>query len=430
MISLSKSRVVFIVSYVAYGTSYFLRKPVGVLKPAMEKELGFTPSMLGCLDVALLLPYAFVQMFAGHWVAVYGARRTFAACMWLSAAAVVPLGISSSSFAAVFLHIFLEGACQALLWPCCVRLLDQWTAEEGRNTIMGVFNSCAFVGGIVANLLAVSILSATGWRLVFPICSLFVAAMGICVYLTCHDNPAKTAAVEIESPTDKSDDSSPSTTAETSKPSSPTSSPPLSWRELWFKPGFADICVCMLCLKVTRYFVYMWLPYLYTKEFGYSEVFAGTAASGFEFGGVFGSMLIGFLIDSRLNGDVLRGVVYSVILALGSFFCFTFSSIVFFLPLWIPHIFFISINGAANAGSDAMLGSAVPARLGAAYGGSTAAITGLVNGFGTVGSFLQGPMSGFIGGHWGWMMNLYLMLGLNLLAAFTAVRAYKARRGS
>ena len=138
----------------------------------------------------------------------------------------------------------------------------------------------------------------------------------------------------------------------------------------------------------------------------------------------------GFLIDSRLNGDVLRGVVYSVILALGSFFCFTFSSIVFFLPLWIPHIFFISINGAANAGSDAMLGSAVPARLGAAYGGSTAAITGLVNGFGTVGSFLQGPMSGFIGGHWGWMMNLYLMLGLNLLAAFTAVRAYKARRGS
>ena len=51
----------------------------------------------------------------------------------------------------------------------------------------------------------------------------------------------------------------------------------------------------MLCLKVTRYFVYMWLPYLYTKEFGYSEAFAGSAASGFEIGGVFGSMLIGWL---------------------------------------------------------------------------------------------------------------------------------------
>ena len=62
MISISKSHVVFAVSYVAYATSYFLRKPVGVLKPAMEKELGFTPSMLGCLDVALLLPYAFVQV--------------------------------------------------------------------------------------------------------------------------------------------------------------------------------------------------------------------------------------------------------------------------------------------------------------------------------------------------------------------------------
>ena len=62
MISLTKARVVFAVSWLAYATSYFLRKPVGVLKPSMEKELGFTSSMLGCLDVALLLPYALVQV--------------------------------------------------------------------------------------------------------------------------------------------------------------------------------------------------------------------------------------------------------------------------------------------------------------------------------------------------------------------------------
>ena len=51
------------------------------------------------------------QMFAGHWVAIYGARRTFATCLWLSALVVVPLGISASStnFKVVFLHIFLEG---------------------------------------------------------------------------------------------------------------------------------------------------------------------------------------------------------------------------------------------------------------------------------------------------------------------------------
>ena len=93
-----------------------------------------------------------------------------------------------------------------------------------------------------------------------------------------------------------------------------------------------------------------------------------------------------------MSGDVLRGVVYSVCVAFVSFLCFVFSSsLASFLPLWLPQLVFIALNGAANAGSDAMLGSAVPARLAAACGGggATAAIAGLINGFGTMGSFVQ-----------------------------------------
>ena len=127
----------------------------------------------------------------------------------------------------------------------------------------------------------------------------------------------------------------------------------------------------------------------------------------------------------------MRGVVYAVLIAFLSFFCFTFSSyLTNYFPLWLPQLVFIAINGAANAGSDAMLGSAIPAKLGASYGGSTAAIAGLINGFGTCGSFLQGPLSGYIGGKLGWITNLYLMLGLNLIAAIAAISAYKARKAA
>jgi len=451
MISLTEQRVVFIISWLAYASAYFLRKPVGVLKPAMEKELGFPPLLLGFLDVALLLPYALVQMFCGHWVSVYGTRQTFAVCLWLSALVAFPLGIIYSSFNAIFLQIFLEGGSQALLWPCCVRLLDSWTGDKGRNTVMGVFNTSAFAGGIASNFLSIWILTTVGWRLVFPISSLYVGAMGVVVFFTCHENPAAAAAaaagvsvqpesqalevketkelIEVEEFKEPIDPSSSSSSPLPS--SSIPSQTHLSWRDLWSKPGFLQICVCILCLKVTRYFVYMWLPYLYTKEFDYSEAAAGTAASGFEFGGVFGSVLIGYFIDQRLSGDALRGVVYFVFVAFLSFLCFTLSSsLSSYLPLWLPQLVFIAINGAANAGSDAMLGSAIPAKLGAAYGGSTAAIAGLINGFGTVGSFLQGPLSGLIGGQFGWSANLYLMLGLNLVAALSAASAYKIRRGS
>ena len=62
MVKMTRAHVVFGASWLAYASSYFLRKPVGVLKPAMENQLGFSTSLLGFLDVALLLPYALVQV--------------------------------------------------------------------------------------------------------------------------------------------------------------------------------------------------------------------------------------------------------------------------------------------------------------------------------------------------------------------------------
>ena len=62
MVKITRAPVVFGASWLAYAASYILRRPVGVLKPAMENQLGFSTSLLGFLDVALLLPYALVQV--------------------------------------------------------------------------------------------------------------------------------------------------------------------------------------------------------------------------------------------------------------------------------------------------------------------------------------------------------------------------------
>ena len=48
---------------------------------------------------------------------------------------------------------------------------------------MGVFNTCAFVGGISANFLSVWILTSFGWRFVFPVSSIFVAIIVVIVVI-------------------------------------------------------------------------------------------------------------------------------------------------------------------------------------------------------------------------------------------------------
>lgn len=54
--------IVFVVGWLAYASTYFLRKPLGVIKSDMEKDLKLTKSELGLFDTALLLPYALVQV--------------------------------------------------------------------------------------------------------------------------------------------------------------------------------------------------------------------------------------------------------------------------------------------------------------------------------------------------------------------------------
>lgn len=44
--------------WITYCITYFLRKPIGIVKPEIELELSLTKTQLGWLDLAFLLPYS------------------------------------------------------------------------------------------------------------------------------------------------------------------------------------------------------------------------------------------------------------------------------------------------------------------------------------------------------------------------------------
>ncbi|KAL8592244.1 hypothetical protein ACOMHN_030919 [Nucella lapillus] len=102
---------IFLIGWTAYALTYFLRKPLGVIKVDMESELSLSKNQLGLLDTALLMPYAVMQMLLGPLGDRYGARRTFGICMVLSALSTMTFGIwsSTSMFA---LLLFLNGTFQ------------------------------------------------------------------------------------------------------------------------------------------------------------------------------------------------------------------------------------------------------------------------------------------------------------------------------
>ena len=79
----------FIITWLAYASTYLLRKPLGVIKPDLEKTLHLKKSQMGWLDASLLLPYAVMQMLLGGLGDKIGARKALSICLIGSALSMV-----------------------------------------------------------------------------------------------------------------------------------------------------------------------------------------------------------------------------------------------------------------------------------------------------------------------------------------------------
>lgn len=396
--------LVFVVGWFAYASTYCLRKPLGVVKTDLENELSISKTQLGLLDTALLLPYAVMQMILGPIGDRIGPRKTFGICMLLSGVSMVTFGWWSNFYIFCML-LFMNGTAQAQCWPNCMKTIGSWYADKVRNSMFGMFGTCAFAGGIIGTALAVYLQTQYGWRSAFLTPSILVLTLGIVVLFSFHlpdevgiEVPGKGSSSTLKS-TDKTE---------------------LSWWKLWQIPMLPEVAIAVFSLKAVRYCMYMWLPMYLLNQLQYSKGEAGMFSTTFEIGGVLGSAIIGIVIDRFFDGRSLFGSALSAALSGASLFLFMVTGswgIVF-------NCVFLFLAGAFNCGPDTILGGSVPAELGEMEGRNAAAATvGLVNGFGSIGTFLEGPIIGVIATAYGWSGMFYFMITVTFIGSLAVFRA-------
>ncbi|CAD5124449.1 DgyrCDS12731 [Dimorphilus gyrociliatus] len=401
--------VIFVLGWVAYASTYFLRKPLGVIKVDLKSELLFSKSQLGWLDAALLFPYAMSQMFLGAVGDRFGARRTFAITLFISALSMITFGNWSSFYILVTL-LFINGAAQAHCWPNCGKILGTWFSDKSRNSIFGLFGASAFVGGIVGTTLAVFLQAKYGWRNVFVLPSLITGTISLLLFFFFRESNE----IGIDIPGRESSKESGIETQNVQK---------LSLLQLWKVICVKECAIGMFSLKLVRYTMYMWLPMYLLNVLRYSKAQAGMFSTMFEIGGVAGSAVIGFVVDRLLGGKALIGVSISIFLSAICLILFIATS------GWgvIVNSVFLLSAGALNCGPDSLLGGSISADLGERHG-AAAAVTGLINGFGSVGGFIEGPLIGFIADVLGWTAVFYVMViicFMGSIAVYRAARLYE-----
>ncbi|KAL8612511.1 hypothetical protein ACOMHN_053765 [Nucella lapillus] len=394
----------FSLGWIAYASTYLLRKPLGVIKADMETEMGFTKSQLGWLDAALLLPYAVMQMVLGPLGDKFGARQMLGVCLVLSGISMISFGVWNDMYMFCLL-LFLNGTAQSQCWPNVTKVVMSWFPENVINTVFGMMGTSIFGGGVLATMVAVYLEVNYGWRATHFWPSIFVIVVGCIIFMFFQS--ADEAGKSI---------SSKESNAATSGPSGQV----VTMCELWKMPMVIESALGMFCVKVVRYCMYMWLPMYLLQQLHYPLSTAGLLSTTFEIGGVVGTALLGFLIDRFFKGKSMMGTGLSM-------FSSALSLILFIITgSWgmMFNIIFLFLAGAFIAGPDSILGGAIPAEIAQKDGRNAAGATiGFVNGLGSLGSCLEGPLVGFISTYYGWGSVIYLMTGLSMLGSLAVFRA-------
>jgi len=399
--------ICFVTVWLAYCVTYFVRKPLGVIKGSLGTEFSVTKTSLGWCDTALILPYAVFQIGLPGLSDRYGARRVLVSCLLLSGLACWLTG-RVSNIASVNATLFVTGAALAPCWPACSKLLNAWFPDNRLNSVFGFINTATYSGGLGGTALAAAIQEEWGWRSVFvvPATMALLTAVLVGVVLKTPQEKGLTVPGKKEEEVVVTESSSSSS----------------SFRTLFSIPCVVEVSSGVFCLKFVRYCMYMWLPLYLLEHLGYSKLQAGVFSTVFDIGGIVGSPLLGLVLERYCPARPLYGVYVTMLAAATSAALFIITA------TWgaVFNGFFLLAVGAAICGPDSILAGSVTMEIGERNGRNAGSgVTSLVNGVGSLGGIIEGPLVGVLWNLVGWGGVLSTVVGVTAIGTVFIFRAYQ-----
>lgn len=127
----------------------------------------------GYITTAFFVAYMLSNLVSGFVIDKLGTRLGYSLCMtfWSTAAILHALARLPLHFG---LCRFLLGVGEAGNWPGAIKLINEWFPPEERSTALGIFNSGASIGAVVAPPLIAWLAITYGWQATFVV----VGALG------------------------------------------------------------------------------------------------------------------------------------------------------------------------------------------------------------------------------------------------------------
>ncbi|MES2591626.1 MAG: glycerol-3-phosphate transporter [Bacteroidota bacterium] len=410
---------VFLGIFIGYAGYYLVRKNFSLVMPDLIAQ-GYSKGQLGIIASAVSISYGISKFVMGGISDRSNARVFLSLGLILSAVTVLCFGtipVLTSSVTIMFIVMFINGWFQGMGWPPSGRVMVHWFSTKERGTKMSIWNVAHNVGGgLIGPLAVMGVAIFADWqsKLYFP--ALIAILIAFIAYLLIRDTPQSCGLPNIEAyKNDYPKDYEQSHERE------------FSAREIFFTHVFKNkllwlIAVSNAMIYLVRYGVLDWAPTYLEEAKGFSIKESGWAYFAYEWAGIPGTLLCGWISDKVFSGRRAPAIVIYMLLVM-----------VAIVVYWqnpkgnilVDNIALIAI-GFLIYGPVMLIGVQALDLVPKKAAGTAAGLTGL---FGYLGGALFANIAiGFLVDEWGWDAAFILMIAACLISIIVTLFTWKKEK--
>lgn len=391
---------VFLGIFLGYAGYYLVRKVFSLAMPDLI-ALGYSKTELGFALSGVSIAYGLSKFIMGNVSDRSNARRFLTFGLVLSAITMIAMGllpVATSSIGIMFVLLLLNGWFQGMGWPPCGRVMVHWFSIKERGTKMSIWNVAHNVGGgIIGPLAILGVAIFTDWhsKLYFP--GFVALGVAFIAWLLIRDTPQSCGLPNIEKYKNDYPDSY-SEKFEVEMTAKEIFMKYILKNRLLWSIAFANAFVYLV-----RYGVLDWAPLYLEEAKGFSIKETGWAYFAYEWAGIPGTILCGYLSDKVFKGKRAPVSIIYMVLVFASILMYWFSQSILMNSIALICIGFLIYGPVMLIGVHAL--DLVPKKA----AGTAAGLTGL---FGYLGGALFANIAmGAVVDTWGWDGGFIVLLG-------------------
>ncbi|WP_031359714.1 MFS transporter [Caballeronia sordidicola] len=320
--------LILLMIFIITTLNYADRATLSITGSAMRSEFGFDAIRMGYIFSAFSWAYVLSQLPAGWLLDRFGARRMYAASIFLWSLFTLlqsSIGLAGSAGAAVialFVLRFAMGMAEAPAFPANAKVVASWFPTAERGTASAIFNSAQYFAAVIFTPLMAWITHSFGWRNVYLVMGVAGIALAL-TWLKVMKNPSdhprvnKAELEHIEHGGGLVHPQRKTAYADAANPG--------TWfyvRQLMSNRMLLGVYLAQYCINVLTYFFLTWFPIYLVQARGMTILQAGLTASlpaicgfaGGVLGGVFSDALIrrGHSLTIARKIPIVGGMLLSV----------------------------------------------------------------------------------------------------------------------